>query len=97
MRQILVDHARRRATHERAVEAMRIDDRFEADALDLDLALRRLAEAQPRAARVVELRYFGGLSTEEIAQSLDVSPATVKRDWLAARAWLYGQLYGDHA
>ena len=97
MRQILVDHARRRATHERAVESMRIDDRIEADALDLDLALRRLAEAQPRAARVVELRYFGGLSTEEIAQSLDVSPATVKRDWLAARAWLYGQLYGDQA
>jgi len=97
MRQILVDHARRRATHERAVESMRIDDRLEADALDLDRALRRLAEAQPRAARVVELRYFGGLSTEEIAQCLDVSPATVKRDWLAARAWLYGQLYGDQA
>jgi RNA polymerase sigma factor (TIGR02999 family) len=97
MRQILVDHARRRATHERAVESMRIDDRIEADALDLDLALRRLAEAQPRAAQVVELRYFGGLSTEEIAQSLDVSPATVKRDWLAARAWLYGQLCGDRA
>ena len=97
MRQILVDHARRRATHERAVESMRIDDRIEADALDLDLALRRLAEAQPRAARVVELRYFGGLSTEEIAQSLDVSPATVKRDWLVARAWLYGQLCGDRA
>jgi len=97
MRQILVDHARRRATHERAIESMHIDDRIGANALDLDLALRRLAEAQPRAARVVELRYFGGLSTEEIAQSLDVSPATVKRDWLAARAWLYGQLYGDQA
>jgi RNA polymerase sigma factor (TIGR02999 family) len=97
MRQILVDHARRRATHERAIESMRIHDRIEADALDLDLALRGLAEAQPRAARVVELRYFGGLSTEEIAQSLDVSPATVKRDWLAARAWLYGQLHGGRA
>ena len=98
MRQILVDHARRRATHERAVESIRIDDRDDstgADALDLDLALRRLGEAQPRAARVVELRYFGGLSNEEIAQSLDVSPATVKRDWVAARAWLYGQLHGD--
>src|SRR4051812_21926269 len=97
MRQILVDHARRRATHERALETMRIDDRVEADALDLDLALSRLGEAQPRAARVVELRYFGGLSNEEIAQSLDVSPATVKRDWVAARAWLYGQLRGSHA
>ena len=97
MRQILVDHARRRTTHERVVDSMHIDDRIEADALDLDFALRRLAEIQPRAARVVELRYFGGLSTEEIAHSLDVSPATVKRDWHAARAWLYGQLYGDQA
>jgi RNA polymerase sigma factor (TIGR02999 family) len=97
MRQILVDHARRRATHERAVESMRIDDRIEADALGLDLALCKLEEAQPRAARVVELRYFGGMSTEEVAQSLDVSPATVKRDWLAARAWLYRQLHGDPA
>jgi RNA polymerase sigma factor (TIGR02999 family) len=95
MRQILVDHARRRATHERAVESMRIDDRIEADALDLDLALRQLAEVHPRPARVVELRYFGGLSIEEIAQCLEVSPATVKRDWLAARAWLYRQLHGD--
>ena len=97
MRQVLVDHARRRATHERAVESMRIDDRIEADALDLDLALRKLEEAQPRAARVVELRYFGGMSTEEIAECLDVSLATVKRDWLAARAWLYSQLHGDQA
>lgn len=97
MRQVLVDHARRRKTHERAVESMRIDDRIEADALDLDLALNKLAEAHPRPARVVELRYFGGLSIEEIAQSLEVSPATVKRDWLAARAWLYRQLHGDPA
>jgi RNA polymerase sigma factor (TIGR02999 family) len=97
MRQVLVDHARRRATHERAVESMRVDDRMEADALDLDLALRKLAEVHPRPARVVELRYFGGLSIEEIAQGLEVSPATVKRDWLAARAWLYRQLHGDPA
>lgn len=97
MRQVLVDHARRRATHERAVESMRVDDQIEADALDLDRALGKLAEAHPRPARVVELRYFGGLSIEEIAQSLGVSPATVKRDWLAARAWLYRQLHGDPA
>ncbi len=97
MRQVLVDHARRRATHERALGSMRIDDRSEAGVHDLDLALRRLEGAQPRAARVVELRYFGGLSNEEIAECLDVSPATVKRDWLAARAWLYGQLRGDQA
>ena len=97
MRQILVDHARRRATHERAVDSMRIDDRIEANTLDLDLALNKLEKAHPRAARVVELRYFGGMSNEEIAQCLDVSPATVKRDWLAARAWLYGQLRGKSA
>ena len=97
MRQILVDHARRRATHESVVSSMRVDDRGEESTLDLDLALRKLEEAQPRAARVVELRYFGGMSTEEIAQCLDVSPATVKRDWLAARAWLYRQLHGDPA
>jgi len=95
MRQVLVDHARRRATHERVLSSMRVDDRDEEKTLDLDLALRKLEEAQPRAARVVELRYFGGMSNEEIAQCLDVSPATVKRDWLGARAWLYGQLQGD--
>jgi len=95
MRQILVDHARRRATHERVVGSMRIDDRIEANTLDLDLALRKLEESHPRAARVVELRYFGGLSIAEIAQCLDISPATVKRDWIAARAWLYGQLHGS--
>jgi RNA polymerase sigma factor (TIGR02999 family) len=95
MRQILVDHARRRATHERVVSSMRVDDRDGENTLDLDRALSKLEEAQPRAARVVELRYFGGLSTEEIAQCLDVSLATVKRDWLAARAWLYGQLHGE--
>jgi RNA polymerase sigma factor (TIGR02999 family) len=97
MRQILVDHARRRATHERVLSSMRIEGREEENTLDLDLALRKLEEAQPRAARVVELRYFGGMSNEEIAQCLDVSLATVKRDWLTARAWLYGQLHGDPA
>jgi RNA polymerase sigma factor (TIGR02999 family) len=97
MRQVLVDHARRRATHERVVRSMRAHDRDEGNTLELDLALHKLEEAQPRAARVVELRYFGGLSTEEIAQCLDVSLATVKRDWLAARAWLYGQLHGEEA
>ena len=97
MRQILVDHARRRAAHERAVSSMRVDDPDEENTLDLDLALNKLEEAQPRAARVVELRYFGGMSIEETAETLDVSLATVKRDWLAARAWLYSQLHGDPA
>ncbi len=97
MRQVLVDYARRRATHERVVSSMRVDARGEENTLDLDLALSKLEEAQPRAARVVELRYFGGLSTEEIAQCLEVSLATVKRDWLTARVWLYRQLHGDPA
>jgi len=92
MRQILVDHARRRATHERAVESMRIDDRIEPDTLDLDVALRKLEESQPRAARVVELRYFGGLSVEETAGILDVSAETVMRDWKFARNWLFRAL-----
>lgn len=97
MRQILVDHARRRATHERVVDSLHIDERIDANTLDLDLALDKLEKTHPRAVRVVELRYFGGLSNEEIAQCLEVSPATVKRDWLAARAWLYGQIYGTSA
>lgn len=93
MRQILVDHARRRAVHERVVHSLRIDDRIEATTVDLDLALSRLETVHPRAARVVEQRYFGGMSNEEIAECLEVSLATVKRDWITARAWLYGQLH----
>jgi RNA polymerase sigma factor (TIGR02999 family) len=97
MRQILVAHARRRATHARAVVSMRVEDQVEEHTLDLDLAISKLEQAPPRAARVIELRYFGGMSNEEIAQCLEVSPATVKRDWHAARAWLYGQLHGNPA
>ena len=95
MRQILVDHARRRIIHERAVRSLHPDDEAAEDTLHLDLALGKLEAVQPRAAKVVEMRYFGGLSIEEIAGVLEVSAATVKRDWLAARAWLYGQLHGD--
>jgi len=88
MRQILVDHARRRATHERAVDSMRAGDPIDEDTLELDLALSKLEKAQPRAARVVELRYFGGLTVEETAEAVGSSPATVKRQWAMARAWL---------
>jgi RNA polymerase sigma factor (TIGR02999 family) len=94
MRQILVDHARRRDTYERVLNLMPADDPIETTPLELDVALRELEKLQPRAARIVELRYFGGMSIEEVAESMEVSPATVKRDWLAARAWLYGQLHG---
>jgi RNA polymerase sigma factor (TIGR02999 family) len=93
MRQILVDNARRRLAHERAVTAL--DDRAAEGTVDLDLALGKLEALQPRAGKVVEMRYFSGLSIEEIAEALGVSAVTVKRDWIAARAWLYGQLHGE--
>jgi len=94
MRQILVDNARRRLTHERALTALDETDRAAESTVDLDLALGKLEALQPRAAKVVEMRYFSGLSIEEIAEALGVSAVTVKRDWIAARAWLYGQLHG---
>ena len=63
-----------------------------ADILDLDRALTRLSEFDPRKGRVAEMRFFAGLSLHEIGQVLDISIATVERDWTAARAWLYGEL-----
>jgi RNA polymerase sigma factor (sigma-70 family) len=65
------------------------------DVLALDEALQRLARLDERHARVVELRYFGGLSVDETAAALDLSPATVKRAWTLARAWLYRELTGS--
>ncbi|PAP78768.1 hypothetical protein BSZ37_12700 [Rubrivirga marina] len=102
MRQVLVDHARRRATAKRGGDAVRVTlgdepagvDAFAADVLDLDDALDRLAARAPRHARVVECRFFGGLSVEETAAALDISPRTVKADWGLARAWLFDALHG---
>ncbi len=101
MRRILVDHHRRRTASRRGGEraVTLIDDAADTfsdplDLLALDEALDQLAEMDPRAARVVELRFFGGLSVEETAAVLDVSEPTVKRDWRSARAWLYGRLAG---
>jgi RNA polymerase sigma factor (sigma-70 family) len=62
------------------------------DLIALDEVLAKLEKADPRAARVVELRFFGGLSEDEVAEVLDMSVITVKRDWRAARAWLVGRL-----
>ncbi|HTV82965.1 MAG TPA: ECF-type sigma factor [Acidobacteriaceae bacterium] len=100
MRQVLVDYARAHAAQRRAGGQHRVE--FEDDlaisperldeAVALDEALTRLAAENPRQARTVELRYFGGLSMEEIARILDVSPRSVKRDWSLARIWLAGQL-----
>ncbi|HUQ19636.1 MAG TPA: sigma-70 family RNA polymerase sigma factor [Gemmatimonadaceae bacterium] len=100
MRQILVDRARRRLAIKRGqgAELLSLDedqaavDAYAADLVDLDDALSRLAEHSPRHARVVELRYFTGLSVEQTAEVLDVSPRTVKSDWAMARAWLFNQL-----
>jgi RNA polymerase sigma factor (TIGR02999 family) len=97
MRQILVERARARRRLKRAGDQQRItlSDAIQststADAVDvemLDAALNRLTALDPDLARLVEMRFFGGLSIEETAEVLDVSPATVKRSWAAARAWL---------
>jgi RNA polymerase sigma factor (TIGR02999 family) len=103
MREILVDHARRRKALKRGGgEPLTVFD----DALsiagdrpisfdDLDRALVDLERLSERQARVVELRYFGGLTIEETGEVLGVSAVTVKRDWATARAWLYRELSGD--
>jgi RNA polymerase sigma factor (TIGR02999 family) len=101
MRQVLVDHARRRNADKRggAEDALPLDEALAVgaeeppvDLVALDEALGRLEALSARQARVVELRYFGGLSVEETAEVLGVSPATVKNDWAASRAWLRRQL-----
>jgi RNA polymerase sigma factor (TIGR02999 family) len=101
MRRILIDHARARVAEKRggeqeqvslsAVEGWNPVQRYD-DVLLLDRALGMLEKADARAARVVELRFFGGLQEGEVAEVLGVSEITVKRDWKVARAWLMGQL-----
>jgi len=103
MRRILVDAARARGARKRgrnaAVvpldEAGPLAPRREASLIALDDALTALAEVDPRKSRVVELRYFGGLSVEETAAVLRVSPETVHRDWRVAKAWLLRELSGS--
>jgi RNA polymerase sigma-70 factor, ECF subfamily len=100
MRHILVDHARARATDKRAGDAPRVplDEAVEAavsddvDLVALHEALDRLSAVDPEAGRIVELRYFGGLTVPEVAEVLGVSRATVEREWAAARAWLRAEL-----
>jgi RNA polymerase sigma factor (TIGR02999 family) len=103
MRQILVQRARARKAAKRGGDPQRItlDDQLfataaaaseEIDLVALDAALQKLALLSERQAKVVELRYFGGLSVEEAAEVLDVSPATIKREWTLARAWLRREL-----
>jgi RNA polymerase sigma factor (TIGR02999 family) len=96
MRRVLVDHARARLALKRgAGAAVPLDGIDPAaspeyiDVLSLDAALTRLSSQYPRQAQLVELRFFGGLTGEEIAAALDIAPITVKRDWALARAWLF--------
>lgn len=109
MRRVLVDHARSRRAAKRSAGGPRLTlhDQMDVadssapgkdsavDLLDLDSALARLAEVDERKAEVVQMRYFGGFSIEEVAGLLEVSVATVKRDWMLAKAWLYRELHGD--
>lgn len=95
MRQILVDYARRRRAAKRGPEyKVQLDESFDlpqkqgVDVVALDDALTRLSRRDQQQGRVVELRFFGGLTVEETAEALDISPATVKRDWNMAKAWL---------
>lgn len=99
MRSILIDHARAHRAAKRGAEQVTLgtgrdvaDQTPDVDELELDEALKRLAELDPEKARLVELRYFGGLSIEETAEVLEVSPATLKRHWNTARAWLRREL-----
>jgi RNA polymerase sigma factor (TIGR02999 family) len=102
MRRVLVDRARARLADKRdgGIRVTLVDDVAgtsdrSVNLLALDDALTRLAAAEPRCAQVVELRFFGGLDIPGTARALDISPATVKRDWLFARAWLARELATD--
>jgi len=107
MRHILIDHARRRQYVKHGGKVQRVSfDAASRDAavmsqpraaelLALDEALNELAKIDPRKSRVVELRYFGGLSIEETAEVLEISAMTVRRDWRAAKAWLYKKVTSD--
>jgi RNA polymerase sigma factor (TIGR02999 family) len=100
MRRILVDHARRHLAAKRGanVTKVTVDDSIadvaggDVDVMALDQLLERLAALDARQSRVVELRFFGGLTVEETAEVLHVSAATIKNDWRSAKAWLYGEL-----
>jgi RNA polymerase sigma-70 factor, ECF subfamily len=104
MRRILIDHARRRTRQKRGGTAVAVEldealavpaDPVDAvDALDLDRALTKLESIDPDQARIIELRFFGGLTIEETAAALSVSPATIKREWVLAKGWLFRELTG---
>lgn len=105
IRRILVDHARRRATAKRGGGRVRVDleevtlscdGEGPIELLELDKVLSELATLNPRQARIVELKFFGGLSLDAIAEALGVSRGTVKEDWRIARAWLRVRIKTAH-
>ena len=103
MRHILVDHARNRRAAKRGgpEPKLTVDSKIamqrkpEVDLIALDDALNKLAALDPQQSRIIEMRFFGGLSIEETATALDISPATVKREWSTARAWLQREMRRD--
>jgi RNA polymerase sigma factor (TIGR02999 family) len=105
IRRILVDYARGQHAQKRGADAPKIslDEAFgvgqerDLDLVALDEALDRLKKIDERQCRVVELRFFAGLSVEETAEVMDISPATVKREWVTAKAWLFRELSGKAA
>lgn len=100
MRRILVDHARQRRAAKRGGDRPRLSldqslglpERKDLDVVALDEALGNLSKLDPQQARVIELRFFGGLTVEETSEALHISPATVTRDWVTAKAWLFDRL-----
>jgi len=100
MRRVLIDHAKSQQRAKRGGGAVKVSlddpivlsDAPDTDLLALDEALSRLEKMDPQRGRIVELRFFGGLSNEEAAAVLNISPATVQRQWSGARAWLYHEL-----
>jgi RNA polymerase sigma factor (TIGR02999 family) len=104
MREILVDHARSRRAAKRDYRckitldrAVALPQKRDVDLLALDDALDELSRLDPRQGRIVELRFFGGLSIDETSEILGISPATVKREWTTARAWLHREMSGGAA
>ena len=103
MRQILVEHARGRSADKRGGgifrlsldEAIEVSNQGDLDILGLDRALSRLADLDEQQSRIVELRFFAGLTIEETSEVLGISPATVKRDWVTARIWLHRAMTGE--
>jgi RNA polymerase sigma factor (TIGR02999 family) len=103
MRQVLVEHARGRGAAKRGGNALRLEidealalpQQIDVDVVALDKALNELSELDAQQGRIVELRFFGGLTIEDTSEVLGISPATVKRDWVTARAWLYRAMTGE--